>query len=169
MTSLDDNSFREALGSFPTGVTIVSTTDAEGRHWGFTASSFTSVSMSPRLVLVCLAERADSHPTFVCTKRFAINVLAQEQKDIATHFSRKNLDKFVGHDFRFGSGNEPEPPILRGSSATLVCETHDIYHLGDHAVLIGEVKHVEINPRTPLVYCNRDFWNLERVSADIDG
>jgi flavin reductase ActVB len=169
MTSLDDNAYRAALGSFPSGVTIVSTTDAEGRHWGFTASSFTSVSMSPPLVLVCLAERADSHPAFVRATRFAINVLAQEQKDVALHFSRKGTDKFHSQDFRFGTSDEPRPPVLRGSSAVLICETHDIYHLGDHAVLIGEVRQVETSSHAPLVYCNRDFWNIERATADLNG
>jgi flavin reductase ActVB len=168
MTTLDIDAFRAALSSFPSGVTIVSTTDASGRHWGFTASSFSSVSMEPPLVLVCLAQKADSHPVFVRARQFAINILAQEQKHVALHFSRKNVDKFAGHDFLFGAGNDPAPPVLRGSAASLVCETHDIYHLGDHAVLIGEVKRVETCPRVPPVYFKRDFRNLELHAAEME-
>ncbi len=161
MTSLDDKTYREALGSFPSGVTIVTTTDEEGRHWGFTASSFTSVSMNPRLVLVCLAQGADSHPVFIQARQFSINVLALRQKDVALHFSRKNVDKFADQDFQYSNGDEHHPPALRGASATLVCEAHDAFHLGDHLVLVGQVTAVERESATPLVYCNRDFWALE--------
>lgn len=167
MNTLNEASFKNALRLFPSGVTIVSTTDDTGRHWGFTASSFASVSMNPPLVLVCVAETAESHAAFVRARRFAVNVIGNEHKDVALHFSRKHPDKFAGQDFCFGTSGEPAPPVLRGVAAALVCETHEVFHLGDHAVLVGEVKDVQTHPGTPLVYVDRAFHALERETAEL--
>jgi flavin reductase ActVB len=165
--ALDDKqTFRDALGAFPSGVTIVSTTDGEGRHWGFTASSFSSVSMDPPLVLVCIANTADSHPAFMKARRYAINILSQGQEDIAMHFARKGVDKFGPHEFRYGTDDEPHPPVLPGSMASLVCTAHDVYAAGDHTVLIGRIEAVELGDATPLVYYNRGFRNLELETED---
>jgi flavin reductase ActVB len=166
MTIKDKQTFRDALSAFPSGVTIVSTTDEEGRHWGFTASSFSSVSMDPPLVLVCIANTADSHPAFMKARRYAINILSQDQKDIAMHFARKGVDKFGPHEFRYGTADAPHPPMLPGSRASLVCTAHDVYAAGDHTVLIGELEAVELSDAEPLVYFNRGFRNLELETAD---
>ncbi|SAL76146.1 flavin reductase family protein [Caballeronia telluris] len=166
MTLKDKQTFRDALSAFPSGVTIVSTTDEKGRHWGFTASSFSSVSMDPPLVLVCIANTADSHPAFLSARRYSINILAQEQKDIAMHFARKGVDKFGPHEFRYGTGDDPLPPMLPGSRASLVCIARDVYEAGDHTVLIGEIEAVELSESAPLVYFNRGFRSLELETAD---
>ncbi|SDV51540.1 flavin reductase family protein [Chitinasiproducens palmae] len=160
MTLQDNQTFRDALATFPSGVTIVSTTDAEGRHWGFTASSFSSVSMNPPLVLVCLANAAESHPAFLQASRFAINILSQDQKDVAMHFARKGVDKFGPHEFRYGTPDDPHPPMLAGSAASLLCSARDAHPAGDHTVLIGEVEAVELGNAPPLVYYNRGFREL---------
>ncbi|BBP99983.1 hypothetical protein BSFA1_51120 [Burkholderia sp. SFA1] len=162
----NNQTFRDALSAFPSGVTIVSTTDEQGRHWGFTASSFSSVSMNPPLVLVCIANTADSHAAFVKARRYAINILSQEQKDVAMHFARKGVDKFGPHAFRFGTEDDPHPPMLPGSMASLVCVARDVHEAGDHTVLIGEIQDVELGDATPLVYYNRGFRNLELETAD---
>ena len=166
MTLKDKQTFRDALGAFPSGVTIVSTTDAEGRHWGFTASSFSSVSMDPPLVLVCIANTADSHPAFVQAKRYAINILSQSQADVAMHFARKGVDKFEAHEFHYGDPDAPQPPVLPGAMASLICTAHDIYEAGDHTVLIGKVEAVERNDAKPLVYFDRGFRNLELNASE---
>ncbi|BAN26285.1 flavin reductase family protein [Caballeronia insecticola] len=166
MTLDNKQTFRDALSAFPSGVTIVSTTDEQGRHWGFTASSFSSVSMDPPLVLVCIANTADSHAAFVDAQRYAINILAQEQKDIAMHFARKGVDKFGPHAFRYGTEDNPHPPMLPGSMASLVCVARDVHEAGDHTVLIGEIQQVELGDATPLVYYNRGFRHLELETAD---
>ncbi|BBU30987.1 flavin reductase domain-containing protein [Caballeronia pedi] len=166
MTLENKQTFRDALSAFPSGVTIVSTTDEQGRHWGFTASSFSSVSMDPPLVLVCIANKADSHAAFVNAQRYAINILSQEQKDVAMHFARKGVDKFGPHAFRYGTGDDPHPPMLPGSMASLVCIARDVHEAGDHTVLIGEIQDVELGDATPLVYYNRGFRNLELETAD---
>ena len=166
MPLINKQTFRDALSAFPSGVTIVSTTDEEGHHWGFTASSFSSVSMDPPLVLVCLANTADSHPAFVKATRYAINILSQDQKDVAMHFARKNVDKFGVHEFHFGTDDNPRPPVLPGSMATLICSARDVHVAGDHTVLIGEIEDVELSDATPLVYFNRGFRNLEVEAVD---
>ncbi|MGF6771817.1 flavin reductase ActVB [Paraburkholderia sp. GAS199] len=166
MTIKDKQTFRDALSAFPSGVTIVSTTDEAGRHWGFTASSFSSVSMDPPLVLVCIANTADSHPAFMKARRYAINILAQEQKDIAMHFARKGVDKFGPHEFHYGTDDNPHPPMLPGSMASLVCTARDVYEAGDHTVLIGEIEDVQMGSAVPLVYFNRGFRNLELEAAE---
>ncbi|MDR5758472.1 flavin reductase family protein [Caballeronia sp. LZ035] len=166
MTLKNNQTFRDALSAFPSGVTIVSTTDEAGRHWGFTASSFSSVSMDPPLVLVCIANKADSHAAFVTAQRYAINILSQDQKDIAMHFARKGVDKFAPHGFRYGTGDNPHPPVLPGSMASLVCIARDVHEAGDHTVLIGEIQEVELCEATPLVYYNRGFRSLELETED---
>ncbi|CAM3941333.1 Flavin reductase domain protein FMN-binding protein [Bordetella tumbae] len=158
----DIKTFRDALSAFPSGVTIVSTTDHEGRHWGFTASSFSSVSMDPPLVLVCLAKTAESHAAFVRAKRYVINILSEEQQEIALQFSRKNADKFGQHAFRFGTKSKPHPPVLPGSLASLHCVAQDCHEAGDHTVLIGRVDDIERCDATPLLYFNRGFRKIER-------
>jgi len=160
MTLKDPQAFRDAMSAFPSGVTIVSTTDDAGRHWGFTASAFSSVSMDPPLVLVCIANTADSHPTFVKAQRYAINILAKGQQEVAMHFARKGVDKFGPHAFRYGLNDIPHPPVLPGSRASLVCKAHDVYTAGDHTVLIGAIEDVELADVEPLVYYGRGFRNL---------
>ena len=158
----DSTSFREALCTFPSGVTIVTTTDDDGRPWGFTASSFSSLSMDPPLVLVCIANTADSHPVFLRARRYAINILSQSQRELAVHFARKNVDKFSGHRFEFRAGHRPAPPHLPESMAVLLCRTHSAHPAGDHTVLIGEVTQALFNQKQiPLVYFNRTFGRFE--------
>lgn len=91
--------FKQAMASFPSGVTIVTTVDGDGKWWGFTATSFCSVSMDPPLVLVCLARGAECHPVFEAAEHFVIHVIHSEHTDLALRFATRGADKFGDGSF----------------------------------------------------------------------
>lgn len=159
---IDPAEFRKALGCYPTGVTVVTTRDAGGVARGFTANSFTSVSLSPPLVLVCLAKAAHSHDVFVATERFAINVLAEDQKSVSSLFASKQPDKFqrcAWHDGSTGS------PLIDDTVAAFECRTHQCVEAGDHTILIGEVLALQQGPARPLGYCRGAYVGYQGEQA----
>lgn len=132
--------FRAALGSFATGVTIVTALDAGGRPVGLTANSFNSVSLSPPLVLWSLSKRAGSMPTFTAGSHYAINILSAEQRVLAERFASKDIDRFAGLSYRAGAGGVP---VLEGSAAVFECFNRSQYEEGDHIIFVGEVERCE--------------------------
>src|SRR5262249_36606980 len=115
------SAFREAMASFPSGATIVTTSDSDGRWWGFTASSFCSVSMDPPLVLTCLASTAQCFPAFAEAARWNIHVLQQRHADLAMRFATRGAAKFDG------AGFQPDAdglPLLASVSIALRCSTY---------------------------------------------
>lgn len=153
---MDADSFRRALGTFPSGVTIVTTTDADGEAWGITASAFCSVSLSPPLVLFCPAVSARSHDLLRGAERYAINVLRPEHRTLALRFATAGADKFARAGFRTESG----VPVLSSALATLVCRASARYDAGDHSILVGEVESVHVQDGMPLLYFDREFREL---------
>lgn len=154
-------SFTEAMSSFPSGVTIATTTDADGRRWGFTASSFCSVSMEPPLVLVCLARTAECHAAFAAAERLAIHIVAPTQADLAMRFATRGVDKFADSDF------EVDPhgtPVLRGASVVLGCTLHAQHEAGDHTILVARVETAHATDDAPAVYFRRRFHPLGSAS-----
>lgn len=145
--------FRSALGSFATGVTVI-TTAAEGHGYGMTANAFTSVSLDPPLVLVCVKVGAEGSEHIERNGCFAVNILAAEQEPLSRHFSSKERPK--GRDaFRdvphrtVASGS----PILEGVVGFLDCALHDTYRAGDHELFIGEVLALHSDPDVkPLLF-----------------
>ena len=134
MNAVDQRALRDAFGAFMTGVTVVTTSDATGTPRGFTANSFTSVSLDPPLLLVCIARASRSLETFTCSEGFAVNVLADDQRDVSTIFSRPGEDRSAGLGWRpSGSG----APILDGVVAWFDCSRHKVVDAGDHVILIG--------------------------------
>jgi flavin reductase (DIM6/NTAB) family NADH-FMN oxidoreductase RutF len=149
-SSFDLIEFRRALGAFVTGVTVVTTIQPDGTPRGFTANSFTSVSLDPALILVCIAKTASSHPVFSQTQRFAVSVLAEDQRPVSGVFASKSADKFAQvawHPQRTGS------PVMDGAAASFDCETHQVVDAGDHIILIGRVVDFTHSSATPLGYC----------------
>jgi flavin reductase (DIM6/NTAB) family NADH-FMN oxidoreductase RutF len=112
VTASSTQDFREAMSAFPSGVTVVTTTDAEGRWWGFTATSFCSVSAEPPLVLVCLAETAECHPVFAAATDWIIHVLAADHGALALRFATRGADKFGESDFVAGPFGVLRHPAL---------------------------------------------------------
>jgi flavin reductase (DIM6/NTAB) family NADH-FMN oxidoreductase RutF len=138
--SFSTEQFRAALGMFATGVTIVTARDAAGAPIGLTANSFNSVSLDPPLVLWSLSRLAGSMPHFTRGSHYAINILAADQLELATRFSRKADDRFAGVAFREGRAGAP---ILEGAAAVFECYNRSRYAEGDHVIFVGEVEHCE--------------------------
>jgi flavin reductase (DIM6/NTAB) family NADH-FMN oxidoreductase RutF len=138
--SFSTQAFRAALGTFATGVTIVTARDASGRGVGLTANSFNSVSLSPPLVLWSLARSAGSMPAFARGSHYAINILGADQRDLAERFSSKGADRFAGVAFREGASGAP---ILEGACAVFECFNRSQYEEGDHIIFVGEVERCE--------------------------
>ena len=154
----DRDRFREAMASFPSGATIVTTRDAAGGWWGFTASSFCSVSLDPPLVLTCLARSAQCFPAFAAADRWNIHVLAHRHADLAMRFATRGAAKFDGAGF----ASDPEGlPLREDVSVWMRCAAHSKVDGGDHLVLMGEVEEVAIGDEMPFVYFRRKFHSLE--------
>ncbi len=129
--------FRNALGMFATGVTIVTARTAEGALVGLTANSFNSVSLAPPLVLWSLARAAASLPAFSTGSHYAINILAADQHALAKRFATKGVDRFADVEFIDGTGGAP---LLAGAAAAFECFNRSRYEEGDHVIFVGEVE-----------------------------
>ena len=149
--------FRRACGRFATGVTVATVLDAKGAPHGLTASSFTSVSLHPPLVLLCLAETATAISHFRAASYFGINVLAAGQQALSERFARKGHDRFQGVEWQAGATGVP---LLPGVLAALECGVHRIVPMGDHDILVGEVVRVQVNEGDPLVYFASGYREL---------
>ncbi|WP_147201381.1 flavin reductase family protein, partial [Pseudonocardia asaccharolytica] len=146
--------FREAMASFPSGVTLVTTTDPGGRWWGFTATSFCSVSLDPPLVLVCLARTAECHPVFAAARRWIVHMLHPDHAELAIRFATRGADKFTDAGF---AADPRGLPVLPRACATLACTTHASYPGGDHTILLGQVEHTRLGEAQPAIYFRRNF------------
>lgn len=154
----DSGTLRDALGCFATGVTVVTTVDQRGEPVGLTANSFTSVSLDPELLLVCLAKSASSLPAFQAADRFAVNVLHIGQQPVSNRFASRGADKFADTDVEQWEG---EVPILKGSLASFECDKFAMHDGGDHEILIGRVRRVRYEPqRDPLLYFRGKYRRL---------
>ena len=147
---VDALGFRKALGSFLTGVTVVATLQEDGSPRGFTANSFTSVSLDPPLILVCIAKTASSYPIFSAAGHFSVNILAEHQTAVSGLFASKRADKFSAASWKSGPAGSP---ILDDVTAWFDCRRHDIVDAGDHVVLIGRVVGFQERATNPLGYC----------------
>jgi flavin reductase (DIM6/NTAB) family NADH-FMN oxidoreductase RutF len=134
--ALDVRELRQTLGSFATGVAVATTLDSQGMPKGFTANSFTSVSLDPPLVLVCVDRSASCYPAFAATTHFGINILCEEQQHLSRTFASKASDKFADAPWISGATGSP---IFPDSTAWLDCQLHDRIEAGDHLIIIGKV------------------------------
>lgn len=154
----DQRTLRDALGSFATGVTVVTCVDDSGRPVGLTVNSFTSVSLSPPLLLVCIARRARCAPALAAATNFAVNVLQTGQQPASMRFSTRDQDRFGTTPWATG---ETGAPLLMDSLAVFECERHAIHDGGDHDILIGRVIRASFDPRMdPLLYFRGRYRRL---------
>lgn len=147
---IDPRQLRLAFGTFVTGVTVVTAWDADGNPRGMTANSFTSVSLEPPLLLVCIGKQAASFAVFRGTRSFAVNMLHQGQVELSALFASKSPDKFKATDHR---AVHTGAPVLANCLTWFDCSVHDRVDAGDHMILIGRVHAFDTNPSQPLAFC----------------
>lgn len=158
-TAIEPLSFREALGHYASGITVI-TSQMDGEPIGFTCQSFYSVSMSPPLVSFSVMASSASYPRIREAGRFAVNVLSGEQVGISNQFARRGTDKWHGVEW------QPSPlgnPIIAGSLHWFDCELHAEHSAGDHLIVIGEVRALSLQDATaaqPLLYFKGQYRNL---------
>jgi 3-hydroxy-9,10-secoandrosta-1,3,5(10)-triene-9,17-dione monooxygenase reductase component len=147
----DSREFRSALGCFPTGVCVITTRRPDGKREGLTCNSFSSVSLTPPMILWSLARSAKSAPAFLQAEYFAVNVLSAAQQEISAHFARSADDKFavIEHLLVEGIGGVP---LIEGATARFECRNQFQNYGGDHVVFIGTVERFAHWDRVPLVF-----------------
>lgn len=156
---IDQQAFRSALASMATPVVVV-TTEVDGQRWGFTANSFTSISMDPPLLGVYIAETASSFEAFLAADQVALNILAADQAHVAKQFATSGIDKFAGLDL---DPTHPQAPVLTGTQVSFVGSVVDRPVLGDHVLLlVAPTSSTEPGP-DPLIYHQRTFCHLPRA------
>lgn len=151
MAQIDDGKtlFRQALGSFATGVTIVTTRDADGNPVGLTANSFNSVSLDPPMVLWSLALDSRALAAFRQAEYWVVHILAKSQQEMSNRFASRGADKFADLEYSQGPG---DVPLLDGYVARFVCKATFEYEGGDHAIFVGEVIDHDQKPEDPLLF-----------------
>lgn len=152
---MDLRNYRRALGAFPTGVTIVATYDTEGEPWGLTANSFTSVSLEPPVISVCVAKSGRVFPALSRSDHFAVNILSTDQKTLAMHFASDVENRFADTEWTPGAIT----PLIPGASTHLECMAHNRVDAGDHEILLGRVVNYAHAPVPPLVFCRGAFFS----------
>lgn len=145
-------SFRKALGAYPTGVTIVTAYNEKNEPMGLTVNSFASVSLDPLLILWSIDKGASSYDAFLKVDRFSVNILASDQGDLCNLFASRVPDRFGQCDW---DKSELELPVLKDTLATLQCKVHDKVEAGDHTIMIGEVLDIQNRDKEPLLYHKR--------------
>jgi 3-hydroxy-9,10-secoandrosta-1,3,5(10)-triene-9,17-dione monooxygenase reductase component len=158
----DPRAFRNALGAFPTGVCIVTTRGRDGRRSGLTVSSFNSVSLNPAMVLWSLTKASPSAGVFRDAEWFVVNVLAEDQRELASHFARCAEDKFAAFESSFVEARNGLP-LLEGAAARFQCRNSFQRYGGDHIVFIGTVEKHEVSARMPLVFHRGRYARLQEA------
>ncbi|MDQ3246128.1 MAG: flavin reductase family protein [Pseudomonadota bacterium] len=154
----DPRTLRDALGCFATGVTVVTCFDADGRPFGLTANSFTSVSLDPPLLLVCIHRDATCALALTASEHFAINVLQTGQQPASIRFSRRDEERFGANDW---SPGEFGAPVLKESLGVFECERHAVHEGGDHHILVGRVLKASFDPNLdPLLFFRGKYRRL---------
>jgi flavin reductase (DIM6/NTAB) family NADH-FMN oxidoreductase RutF len=141
--------FRRACGRFATGVTVATVLDSQSVPHGLTVSSFTSVSLDPPLVLICIGHAVTCIDAFRAASHFALNVLSADQRGLSERFARKGHDRFDGTPWERGVTGAP---LLPGSLAKIECAVHERFTSGDHDIFVGRMVRAEVAEGDPLLY-----------------
>jgi 3-hydroxy-9,10-secoandrosta-1,3,5(10)-triene-9,17-dione monooxygenase reductase component len=157
VASLDQARFREVLGHFATGVTIVTACE-EGVPVGFSCQSFSALSLDPPMVLLAPAKSSTSWPRIAEAGAFCVNILADDQEAICLNFAVSGGDKFVGVEWTAGTTGAP---VIAGALASIECTLGAIYEGGDHELVTGHVVAMEIGEGSPLLFYRGGFGRYE--------
>ncbi len=155
---IDPLSFRQCLGKFATGVTVVTCIDAKGQPCGITANSFSSVSLDPPLVLWNIAKVSNSLDAYLQAEHFAVNVLTDSQRDVSSHFAKSDhtlFDKIQHGVSAHGA------PLLADTIAQFECRTRNVHECGDHFIIVGEVLDFRSADAAPLLFFGGQYSELE--------
>jgi flavin reductase (DIM6/NTAB) family NADH-FMN oxidoreductase RutF len=153
----DPQLFRKACSRFPTGVTVTTVLGRDGKPYGTTVSSFTSVSLNPPMVLVCIDQRSQMLSHLEVDRCFAVNILGDCQKELSVRFSESRSDRFANVRWHAGVTGAP---VLFDVPAIFECRIASMTPAGDHVVVIGRVAHVMATDRPPLAYLNSSYGKI---------
>lgn len=142
---MDDRTFRNAMGSFATGVTVITTQVGEEIH-GMTANAFMSISLNPKLVTISVDHRAKMLDKIKAAGKYAVNILSEDQVDISMHFAGQKQADHVYFDEMNGL------PVIRDALTKIICDVYQSYEVGDHTLFIGEVKEIQLSEGKPLLF-----------------
>lgn len=158
LMSISKDEFRAALGRFASGVTVITTRGTDGFLHGITVSAFSSVSMNPPLILVCIDKGASSHQSFEESEHFVVNILGAEQQHYSDLFASHSADKFETVDY---TETESGIPVLKDALVNLECRKTNAHDDGDHTIFIGEILKSNVRDGEPLVYFHGNYRKLE--------
>lgn len=165
--TLDAQRFRKALGSFPTGVCLVTTVADDGKREGLTINSFASVSLAPPLILWSIRDDARSSDAFLQSRSFVLSVLAADQAELALHFAKPAPDKFRQFEDAFEPGLAG-CPRLKDSVATYECSVYSRHQEGDHTILLGRVDAFTATDSPPLMFHAGKMGSMRELAALMD-
>ena len=156
-SAIDARDFRNALGTYATGVTVITAADADGKPHGLTCNSFASVSLNPPLVLWSLGMFSQGLNTFQNASHFTVNVLGASQQALSNKFAKSSEDKFAGVEWTPGLGNAP---VLAGCVANFQCRAANRYYGGDHVIFLGAVEAYAYNGQEPLLFARGGYGHF---------
>jgi len=163
---IDPRDFRSALGTYATGVTIITAVTADGKPYGLTCNSFASVSLNPPLVLWSLGMFSQALSIFQNASHFAVNVLGVSQQALARKFAKSSENKFAGVEWTPGLGNVP---VLADSVANFQCRAANRYYGGDHVIFLGAVEAYAYNRQEPLLFAHVAYGRLQSADERPEG
>ena len=157
--------FRRVMGSLASGVTVTTVMGADGAPRGFTASAVTSLSLEPRMLLVCVSTRSSSLQIIEEVGSFGVNILAADQQEVAQQFAQQGEDRFAG--LRWRRGPEMGAPVIDGSLAYAECKLAGLHQGGDHVIIMGEIVGGDAHEAEPLLYFRGRYGRYEAVVAPV--
>ena len=155
--STDPQELRRVLGHFATGVTVITTRDKDGVPFGLTANAFTSLSLNPPLVVVCVDKTAQCYGCFHESKVFAVNVLSEDQEELSRRFATKNSAKFAGVEWHEGNNGAA---LIEGAMGHIECRIVQTHDGGDHTIMVGEIVSASASGDRPLLFFKGKYQRL---------